>query len=248
MKNVPENSTRLMTFNEPDGTTSSGGSSISPDDAAKTYIESIVPLRKANGGRFLISHPATTGSQNGLDWLAKFNTSCYKIAPKTGCPLDFITAHWYGGFDGLVSWIDQLDDFYNGNNTNTTDTTDTSLKIWISELALPKEDADNTVQMMNQTLPYLDALDSVEGYAWFGMFRSDDSNEWTGKNVALFKSDGGLTELGATYLNGAKGTADSAAFKEGQKGTAKDSGALGNPVVNWATIVAAGLVYFICLC
>ncbi|KAL2060393.1 hypothetical protein VTL71DRAFT_9788 [Oculimacula yallundae] len=207
-KTLPSSSTHLMTFNEPDGTTSSGGTSMSADDAAKAYIDSILPLRKANGGRFLISHPATTGSSGGLDWLADFNTSCYERAPKTGCPLDFITAHWYGDFIGLQSWVTQLDEFYN-NGTNT------SLPIWISELALPKQNSDATVHMMNESLAYLDDSDLIESYSWFGMFRTSGSNEWTGENVALFDKSGGLTQLGATYLN----EEGSAVFKKGQKGT-----------------------------
>lgn len=224
VNNLAANTTHLFTFNEPDGTTDSGGSSISPEDAAKTYIENILPLRKANGGRFLISHPATTGSDNGLKWLRDFNSSCYDLEPKTGCPTDFITAHWYGAFDGLTSWLSQLDEFYNINSTRTT-----PLKIWITELALPQADEDTTVKMMNETLPYLDAQDNVEGYAWFGMFRRDESNEWTGQEVAMFKSDGSLTKLGATYLNGVAGDSgnDTAElpFEEGQKGTEKDESA-----------------------
>ncbi|KAH8593900.1 glycosyl hydrolase catalytic core-domain-containing protein [Bisporella sp. PMI_857] len=216
---LPENSTHLLTFNEPDGTTDSGGSSISPQDAAKTYIDSIVSLRKANGGRYLISHPASTGSAPGLNWLREFNASCYDLEPETGCPLDFIAAHWYGAFDGLTWWVSQLDTFYNVNTTR-----ETPLKIWITEVALPQADEDATVQMLNQTIPYLDAAEDVEAYAWFGMFRRDESNEWTGKEVAMFKSDGALTEVGATYLNGVASneTSKGLPFEEGQKGDAKD--------------------------
>lgn len=222
-------STHLMTFNEPDGSTSSGGTGISADDAAKAYIDSILPLRKSNGGQFLISHPAVTGSSQGLSWLSDFNTSCYKLEPKTGCPQDFITAHWYGDFEGLASWVGQLDDFYNGG-ANVTD----GLKIWISEVALPKQSADTTVAMLNETLPYLDDLESVGGYAWFGMFREDDTNEFTGVNVALFDKSGGLTELGAEYLNAEGNTT----FKAGQKG-AGASGASGLAVGSWLALAVS---------
>ena len=220
---LPQNSTHLFTFNEPDGTTDSGGSSISPEAAAKAYIKNILPLRKGNGGRFLVSHPATTGSPNGLDWLRDFNASCFKQAPKTGCPSDFIAAHWYGAFEGLTGWIDQLDTYYNKNTSRTT-----PLKIWITEVAIPQADEETTVQMMNQTLPWLEENETVERYAWFGMFRTDESNAWTGKQVAMFGKDGALTELGALYMNGVEvnGTSSAGqgeeAFTEGQKGEAKD--------------------------
>lgn len=171
----------------------------------------------------MVSHPATTGSSNGLEWLRDFNTSCYKHAPRTGCSSDFIAAHWYGAFDGLTSWIKQLDTYYNVNTSRTT-----PLRFWITEVALPQADVDATVQMLNETLLWLEEMEVVEKYAWFGMFRTDESNAWTGKDVAMFGKDGALTELGALYLNGAEvnGTATEGkgdeVFTEGQKGEVKD--------------------------
>lgn len=224
---LDKSSTHLLSFNEPDGTTSSGGSSISPEDAARAYIDYVVPFRDGSrGGRnWKISHPSTTGSGNGLEWLRSFNSSCYDIDPENGCPIDFIAAHWYGDFGGLASWLGTLDEFYNANSTN-----DANLKIWVTELGLPQQSADATVGMMNQTLPYLDGLDYVERYAWFGAFRTDDANEWTGDGVALFDDDGGLTELGAVYMGDG--------FTEGQKGEGSGAGVLS---VNLIAVVAMGL-------
>lgn len=159
----------------------------------------------------MISHPSTTGSPNGLDWLRRFNSSCYDIDPENGCPADFVAAHWYGAFAGLAGWLGTLNEFYNTNSTRKQ-----PLKIWVTEMALPQQSEENTVGMMNQTLPYLDQLDYVERYSWFGAFRSDDANEWTGDSVALFDDDGGLTELGALYLGDG--------FEEGQKGDGAASG------------------------
>jgi len=225
---LDSSSTHLLSFNEPDGTTSSGGSSISPEDAARAYINYVVPFRDGSKGsrNWKISHPSTTGSGNGLEWLRRFNSSCYDIDPENGCPTDFIAAHWYGDFGGLASWLGTLDEFYNTNSTN-----DSNLKIWITEMGLPQQSADATVGMMNQTLPYLDQLDYVERYAWFGAFRTDDANEWTGDGVALFDDDGGLTELGALYMG------DS--FEEGQKGEGSGVGMLS---VNLVAVIAMGSV------
>ncbi|KAF2008907.1 glycoside hydrolase family 128 protein [Aaosphaeria arxii CBS 175.79] len=205
---LPESSSHILSFNEPDGTKDSGGSSIEPKDAAKAYIEHIVPYRNGeNGGRkWKISHPSTTGSPMGLEWLRRFNESCYEIDSENGCPTDFIAAHWYGAFDGLTSWLGTLDEFYNKNAS-------LDLKIWVTEMALPQADEKATVAMMNSSLGYLDGLDYVERYAWFGAFRSSDANEWTGDGVALFDKKGGLTELGALYMGGEQN-----GFKEGQKG------------------------------
>ena len=222
LSNLPSSSTHLLAFNEPDGSTESGGSSISPEDAARSYIDHIVPFREGDR-KWKISHPSVTGSGNGLDWLRRFNESCYEIDEENGCPADFVAAHWYGAFDGLASWLGTLDEFYNKNSSRDGD----DLKIWITELALPQQDVQATVEMMNSTLPYLDDLEYVERYAWFGAFRADDANEWTGDAVALFEDDGGLTELGALYL-GDK-------FSEGQKGEGEDedTGAAGTLLVNW---------------
>ncbi|KAI0195061.1 glycosyl hydrolase catalytic core-domain-containing protein, partial [Astrocystis sublimbata] len=126
---LPSSTKHLFTFNEPDGTTDSGGSSISPDDAAKAYIEKVVPLRE----RFQISHPSVTGSPRGLEWLKDFNSSCWDIDSDNGCPADFVTAHFYGDFEGLANWLGQLTDWYNGSRSGI----DKDLKVWVKELALP---------------------------------------------------------------------------------------------------------------
>jgi hypothetical protein len=229
IKGLPQSSTHLLSFNEPDGTKDSGGSSISPEDAAKAYINYVVPFRdgKSGGIKLKISHPSTTGSPNGLKWLRSFNESCYKIDPKNGCPTDFITAHWYGAFDGLASWLGSLDEFYNTNTTRNP-----TLKIWLTELGLPQQSADATVQMMNQTLPYLEKLDYLEKYAWFGAFRPKDANAWTGDGVALFDNNGGLTQLGALYMGNG--------YSKGQKGEGESVAA--------GTRVSTGMMVALCVC
>lgn len=190
---LPASSTHLLTFNEPDGEEDTGGSDISPEDAAEAYLEYIAPLRSGDSRTWNISHPVVTGSPQGLEWLEKFNASCYELA-EDGCPADFVSVHWYGDFPGLAAWLSTLQEFYNSSATN--------LPLWITELALPQEDEEANVAMMNESMTYLDELDYVEGYAWFGAFRTDNSNDWTGDGVSLFDDDGGLTELGAKYLGG----------------------------------------------
>jgi hypothetical protein len=230
IKSLPESSTHLLSFNEPDGTTGSGGSSVKPEDAAKAYIDYVVPFRngKSGGRNWKISHPSTTGSPRGLEWLRSFNESCYEIDSKNGCPADFVAAHWYGAYDGLSAWLKTLDEFYNTNSTR-----DTPLKIWVTEMALPQQSEDATVQMMNQTLPYLDKLDYVERYAWFGAFRTKNANEWTGDGVALFDGNGGLTKLGALYMGND--------YKVGQKGEGKDEGAASGLRVSVAMVIALSI-------
>lgn len=212
---LPATSTHLLTFNEPDGTTSSGGSSISPSDAAQSYIDNIVPLRTASGGRnWNISHPATTGSANGLAWLREFNASCWDIDPDKGCPADFVALHWYGDFSGLASWLGTLREFYVTNASSGAVSQDVTF--WITELALPQQDGDDTLAMMKQSLLYLDGLDYVEAYAWYGAARKGGSwDGYTGDNVAVFNKHGALTDVGALYLGG-----EEEGFEKGETGGA----------------------------
>lgn len=193
---LSKSSTHLLSFNEPDGETDDGGSSVSPEDAAKSYMTHIAPLRKTTTERsrtWLVSHPVVRGSTQGLAWLRDFNASCYEL-DDAGCPTDFVAVHWYGDADGLVDWLSTLRGFYNQTNTG--------LSYWVTEMALPKAAENDTIAMMNASMRYLDAQDWVHAYAWFGAFRAHEANEWTGDNVALFKKNGKLTTLGALYLGG----------------------------------------------
>ncbi|RYP89961.1 hypothetical protein DL770_003919 [Monosporascus sp. CRB-9-2] len=194
--NLTDSSQHLFTFNEPDGTTDSGGSAISPREAAEAYIEQIVPLRE----RFRVSHPSVTGSERGLQWLRDFDSACREIDPENGCPTDFVVAHWYGGLEGLIWWLERLVDLYVSGDYGFE--SEDNLEIWIKELGIPGAPLEANRVMMEQTLPYLDGLNYVKKYAWFGTFRPQQANEWTGEGVALFQDDGGLTAIGALYLGG----------------------------------------------
>ncbi|KEY73816.1 hypothetical protein S7711_03115 [Stachybotrys chartarum IBT 7711] len=226
---LPESSTHLLTFNEPDGETDTGGSSISPEDAAEAYLEYIAPLRESARGRdrtWRISHPVVTSSDRGLEWLRDFNASCYDISDD-GCPADFIAVHYYGPFAGLPGWVDTLRDFYADLAP--------SAPLWITEVALPQASADETLAMLNETIAYLDDDDGVEAYAWFGAFRTDEANEWTGDGVSFFNGEGELTDVGAQYLGGEEG-----GFETGMAGEDGDSSA--PLLLPSSVLVAAGVI------
>lgn len=97
------NITHILTFNEPDGTSSTGGSEISPADAASIWIKDVEPLRNES---IKVGAPAVTGSQGGLTWLSEFFSNCSSL--KTNCTVDFIPLHWYGNFQGLASYLGQV--------------------------------------------------------------------------------------------------------------------------------------------
>jgi Glycosyl hydrolase catalytic core len=97
------NITHVLTFNEPDGSSATGGSDISPGTAATIWIQEVEPLRKL-GVR--VGAPAVTGSPEGFTWLQEFFASC--TSQGTNCTADFMSVHWYGDFQGLASQLGQV--------------------------------------------------------------------------------------------------------------------------------------------
>ena len=193
------NITHILTFNEPDGTASTGGSDIAADEAAKIWINEIVPLR-ASPYNLNVGLPAVTGYETGIEWLENFNSSCASLIKSSNssaawCVADFIPLHFYGSFEGLASWIGQIRAAY------------TTLPIWITEFAYPNatstssESALGTTQSFyNTSTEYFDRIDYIERYSYFGSFRSDVSN--VGPDVAMLNSKGKLTDIGSWYLGG----------------------------------------------
>jgi hypothetical protein len=210
----------VMTFNEPDGDTSGGGTNIDPADAAEAWAQ-IAELREDG---YLVSMPATTGSENGFEWLRSWNESCWERYEESGCEFDFVNAHWYGAFPGLADWLGRLHDAW------------PEYGVWVTEMALPEPaDREEVLLMMNDSLRWLDQTEWVERYAWFGAFREEDANGWTGDVVALLDDDGGLTDLGAMYMGG-----EATGFVEGD-GEQEEDAAVGVRVAWGWMALAVGL-------
>ena len=93
----------------------------------------------------------------------------------------------------MASWLGQLHALH------------PTLPIWVTEFALPTNPLPETQDSFNASLAYLDRLEYVERYAWFGTFRADNAGGFVGGNVSFLDDGGGLTDLGAWYL-GEKGT------------------------------------------
>lgn len=110
-------------------------------------------------------------------------------------------------------------------------------------MALPQQSAEATEVMMNTTLPYLDGLEYMEKYAWFGINREENANGWTGPGVSLLDDDGDLTGLGARYLNG-DGEGENGTFREGMSADSESgAGCLRGEVfgVLWGVVVCLGV-------
>lgn len=100
--------------------------------------------------------------------------------------MDFIPLHWYGNFEGLASYVGEMRQAYPDK------------ELWVTEMGFPFVDLAQTYGFFNTATEYLDRLDDVARYAWFGSFRSAQSN--VGPNAAMLDDDGALTDLGAWYL------------------------------------------------
>ncbi|EED20769.1 conserved hypothetical protein [Talaromyces stipitatus ATCC 10500] len=219
------NITHILTFNEPDGSASTGGSEISPADAASIWIKDIEPLRNES---IKIGAPSVTGSQNGLSWLSQFFTNCTSLG--TNCTVDFIPLHWYGDFQGLASYIGQVVASY----PNTS--------IWITEYALPHSDLKTTQSFFQTSAEYFDRLDYIERYSYFGSFRSSVSN--VGPNAAMLTQDGQLTDIGSWYLGGAATGNSPSSSSSGSSPTNSGSTGAGYKLNSWKSGLQALITTF----
>jgi hypothetical protein len=100
------NISHVMSFNEPDGPMSWGGSDVDPTVAAEVWISNIMPLREMG---VKVGLPACTGGWGGLPWTRQFLGNCSRLISTGGetknCTFDFVPVHWYGNFEGLASHI-----------------------------------------------------------------------------------------------------------------------------------------------
>lgn len=129
----------VLGFNEPDGTSSTGGSAIPADLAAQTWIREIQPLRSKG---IKLGLPAVTGAPSGFTWLQNFFTAC-----NGQCVADFIPVHWYGNFEGLASHVGQVRAAY-GN-----------LTMWITEWADPPASLTDSDSNFNMSREFFDRIE-----------------------------------------------------------------------------------------
>jgi len=170
----------VLTFNEPDGTSATGGSDVPSELAAETWIREVEPL-KSQGVK--LGAPAVTGAQTGFTWLQQFFTAC-----AGNCSADFIPIHWYGDFGGLASHIGQVRAAY------------PNMSIWITEYADPGANLTDSQSFFNESSQYFDRIDYITHYSYFGSFRSSVSN--VGPDAAMLTQNGQLTDIGSWYLGG----------------------------------------------
>lgn len=128
----------VLGFNEPDGC-AYGGSCIDADEAASIWIDQIEPLKKLG---ISLGAPSPTGSPTGLAWMENFFSEC-----DGNCNPDFFPAHWYGNFEGLASFLGQV----NGTYPNMT--------LWVTEYAYPEGSLEDAQIFYNQSAEYFERLE-----------------------------------------------------------------------------------------
>ncbi|ORY77367.1 glycosyl hydrolase catalytic core-domain-containing protein [Protomyces lactucae-debilis] len=188
VNNIAKGST-LLGFNEPDAASQA---TMSAAQAAAAYQNTLVPLRKS-GAIGLLTTPAITNGGSGLPWLQEFMT----LASNGGFAdsIDVIQIHWYGPNMDLLKT--QLQAVHAAFPTR---------KVWLTEFAATNwnaagnPSAADVKTFMGQAVPYLESLDWLEKYAWFGALQITDNS--LGRQNMLVTSDGNsLSDLGKYYLS-----------------------------------------------
>lgn len=96
------NITHVLSFNEPDVNFTSGGSQVSPDAAAASWILNFDPLRKMG---IKVGAPVVYANESGFTWLDKFYAACEKR--NSNCTADFANIHCFGNITFVQSYLDE---------------------------------------------------------------------------------------------------------------------------------------------
>lgn len=172
----------VLGFNEPELTDQSN---MPVDLAATEWVRCIEPLRKS-GVR--AGSPGISSAPQGVAWLKDFIT---KIRAQ-GSDIDFYCFHWYG--ETLGGFYDYIWSTYYQLGPDKP--------VWITEFACTNWNKDNPLprdhveSFAKESVKYLDTIDWVERYAWFGPMRDPGT---VGKWAAMLDSDGNITPLGQSF-------------------------------------------------
>ena len=117
-----------------------------------------------------------------------------KLIRDGGSDVDFWALHWYG--EGLGPFYDFI--------WSTHHRLGPEKPVWITEFAATnwrKEEPlgkEVVEAFLRESVRYLDTLEWVERYAWFGPMRDTGT---VGRWAALLDESGGISELGKIYRN-----------------------------------------------
>lgn len=172
----------ILAFNEPE---LPDQANMTASAAAEAWLRCIEPLRKQ---RIRCGSPGISSAPQGVPWLQEFTA----LIRAGGSDVDFWALHWYGeGLGGLYDYI-----------WSTHARLGNDKPVWITEFACTNWSVERpierakVVEFARESCKYLDSLDWVERYAWFGAMRDAGT---VGEGARMLDSDGQLTELGRAY-------------------------------------------------
>ena len=172
----------VLAFNEPE---LHDQANMTVGLAAEEWLKHIEPLRRLG---IRCGSPGISSAPQGVVWLKDFLTTIRR----QGGDIDFYALHWYG--ETLGQFYDYIWSKHHELGPDKP--------VWITEFAPTNwnESApmskDHVHSFIKESCAYLDSLDWVERYAFFGAMRNAGN---VGRWVAMLDSDGRLTEAGRIY-------------------------------------------------
>lgn len=152
----------LMSFNEPDNPSQAN---MDVSSAVAAFNQYMKPHASNN---VLLGSPSVTngggknsaGIPQGLDWLSAFLKQC------TGCPVSFVSIHWYGCQNGC-SVSSDVSDFkshiQSAINAAVNPATGHKVPVWVTEF----QSFTDPESFLGEVLPWLDGESGVDRYAYF---------------------------------------------------------------------------------
>ncbi len=127
-------------------------------------------------------------SENGLTYSNPFTYLDDFFAACTGCRVDHIALHWYGGGNSIVGYVEEARQY--------------GKPIWVTEFAAWDGSASNLKAQKNYlagTVNFLERDPDVYRYSWFIGRTSGGPGAYP--YIDLYGADGTLTELGQLYMD-----------------------------------------------
>ncbi|CAG9942582.1 unnamed protein product, partial [Clonostachys rosea f. rosea IK726] len=149
-----------------------GGGDLTPAKAARGYVASFVPLRSRGIKLGLLS---VSGAGWRIQWLREVEGNCTQLLNRK-CEYDFVPVHC--------------------NRRTTSGFPDA--RIWVTEYAFAHQNLEATKEFYRLSAEYLDNHPKIDGYSYFGSFRSQVSN--VGPNATFLNNGGPLANIGSLYL------------------------------------------------
>lgn len=176
------NATAILAFNEPE---LPDQSNMTPELAASEWLRCIEPLRQKG---IRCGSPGISSAPQGITWLQDF----LRRIRAQNSDVDFLCLHWYGVelgqfYDYIWSARFQIDEHK---------------PVWITEFASTNWDKEKPLsrehveKFARDSVGYLDSLEWVERYAWFGPMRDTGT---VGRWARMLDDEGRLTALGKAY-------------------------------------------------